>query len=78
LVLPSEPALSNPDHDRINAAVRECISRCNSQEMPLVSIGKYLDELQMNGQWKEDELSLVMATAVRVMRHLAADAGNEP
>ena len=68
--------MSDQDLDRINAAVRECLSRCYaSAERPVIEVGRYLMELRSAG-WADSEVSLVRATVAKFLRQLAGDVEN--
>ena len=70
--------MADQDLDRINAAVRECLSRCcGSQDRPVVEIGSYLTELRRSG-WSDSEVSLVRATVAKFLRQTAGDIEGEP
>jgi hypothetical protein len=62
------------DLERINAAVRECLSRCYSHENPLLAIAEYFEELKATGQWNDAELALVRARVSLLLRQLAGES----
>ena len=71
-----EPSLvSEPSLDRINAAVRECLSRCFQAEDAVATIRNYIAQLRNQG-WTEPEVALVRATVTRFLRQLAGELEN--
>ena len=61
------------DLDRINGAVRECLSRCYaSADRPVFAVGEYLTELRAAG-WGDTDVSLVRATVAKCLRKLAGE-----
>jgi hypothetical protein len=65
------------DLNRINAAVRECLSRCFAADNTAVVIREYLKQLRAQG-WTEGEIGLVRATVTRFLRQIAGEVDDEP
>ena len=59
------------DLDRINASVRECLSRCyaNPDEV-VITVAAYLDELRAAG-WGDTDVCLIRATVAKFLRQMA-------
>lgn len=60
----------SPDMERINAAVRACISECVPSSNPSVAILIYLKSLRAKG-WSEGEVAIVRQTVTHFLRQLA-------
>ena len=63
--------------DRINAAVKECLTRCYaSQDRPVFEVGNYLTELR-NAGWGDTDVSLIRATVAKSLRKMAGGIESE-
>jgi hypothetical protein len=66
--------VSDHELERINAAVRECLTRCYSSENPLVAMAEYFEELKATARWKDPELTLIRARVTLILRQLGGES----
>jgi hypothetical protein len=58
--------------DKINQAIRECLTRCYSSPTPVLSLTEYLKSLRESGDWQREEVAKVRSAAVHILRSVAA------
>ena len=63
--------------DKINQAIRECLTRCYSSPTPVLSLTEFLKSLRENGDWQREEVAKVRSAAVHILRNVAAPDDDE-
>jgi hypothetical protein len=58
--------------DKINRAIRECLTRCYSSPTPVLSLTEFLKSLRESGDWERDEVAKVRSASVHILRSVAA------
>jgi hypothetical protein len=58
--------------EKINQAIRECLTRCYVSPTPVLSLTEFLKSLRESGDWQRDEVAKVRSAAVHILRNVAA------
>jgi hypothetical protein len=58
--------------DKLNSAVRDCLSRCYFSSTPVLSLTEYLKRLMSSGDWTTAEVAYVRSAAIHILRNVAA------
>jgi hypothetical protein len=61
-----------PSTDKINQAIRDCLSWCYSSPTPVLSLTEYLKALLESGDWTRADVAKVRSAAVHILRNVAA------
>ena len=57
---------------KVNAAIRECLSRCYLSPTPVLCLTEYLKSLMERGDWGASEVAAVRSASVHILRNVAA------
>ena len=55
------------DESKVNEAIRECLSCCEKSKNIIPEVAKFLDALEMSGQWSDDELHEMELGVIRML-----------
>jgi hypothetical protein len=55
------------DESKVNEAIRECLNRCEQSKNIIPDVAKFLDALEMSGDWSDDALHEVELAVIRML-----------
>jgi hypothetical protein len=63
--------VSNESVNKINEAIKACLHRCYSAELPLAKLAEFLQTLRNDPSWNESEIILVESGARQMLMMIA-------
>jgi hypothetical protein len=64
---------------KVNAAIRDCLSRCYFSSQPLVALAQYVDALRFRKGWTDAEVQEVRSGVIHILSAIAVgDDDNIP
>jgi hypothetical protein len=69
--------MENVKSQRMNTAVRACLTECYNSKQPLVCLAAFIDSLRRHGHWREAELLQIETTARRILNSVLAPSRDD-
>jgi hypothetical protein len=56
--------------NKVNRAIRRCLTHCRQSPAPIVSLAEFLDDLRADPAWREAEIHMVEVAVRRILAQL--------
>jgi hypothetical protein len=59
------------DAEKLNQAVKDCLTRCYAAENHLAALTEFLTELRQKPEWSRQEIAHVHTAVLRILREIS-------